>query len=362
MEDLVFVSIVAVRFLVPLLIPRFPLPAIMAALVLDAADQSIFAAFDVEPDNYQQYDKALDIYYLMVAYASTLRNWTDGVAFRTGQFLWYYRLIGVVAFELSGARAVLLIFPNTFEYSFIFYEVVRLRWDPNRLSARAVIGSAAVIWVCIKLPQETWIHILQLDVTDVLTENTWLWPILAVAGLAAALVAARQSRRLPPADWPPSFDVDRHPTTVLDRAADAPAGRWAIINHPLLEKTLLAGLVTTIFLQLVPDSDAGVLEVTAGLGIIVGASSLVGWGLARRGTRWTTTTTAFLGTGAINLGVVLALRLLPGESETDPNALLALGLLLLFTLIVTLYDRYRNLRLASIYPDQPQVHVAAAVG
>ena len=135
MDTAIFLLVVASRFLVPLAIPKFPLPAIVVALVLDAADQTIFAAFDTEPDNYQVYDKALDVYYLAIAYASTLRNWTDGVAFRVGQFLWYYRLIGVVAFELSEVRALLIIFPNTFEYFFIAYEFVRVRWESSRLSA-----------------------------------------------------------------------------------------------------------------------------------------------------------------------------------------------------------------------------------
>ena len=52
-------------------------------------------------------------------------------AFRIGRFLYFYRLVGVVAFELTG-RGLLLFFPNTFEYFFIAYEAVRTRWDPLR--------------------------------------------------------------------------------------------------------------------------------------------------------------------------------------------------------------------------------------
>jgi len=49
MGDLVFALIVLVRVGVPLGIPRVPLPAIIAALVVDAADQTVLAAFDAEP-------------------------------------------------------------------------------------------------------------------------------------------------------------------------------------------------------------------------------------------------------------------------------------------------------------------------
>ncbi|MEL7207668.1 MAG: hypothetical protein AAGK32_05475 [Actinomycetota bacterium] len=100
-DEAIFVVVVGARFLVPLLIPRFPLPAILAALVIDAADQSIFQQFtDLDLTGYQGYDKALDVYYLTIAYLSTMRNWFDPLAFRTAQFLWYYRLIGVMAFEV----------------------------------------------------------------------------------------------------------------------------------------------------------------------------------------------------------------------------------------------------------------------
>ena len=106
----------------PLLIPRFPL-VIIAALVLDGIDNAVLAQFtevDLSADGpYQSWDKALDIYYLAIAYLSTMRNWTSDAAFRISQFLFYYRLLGVMLFELLDSRSMLLIFPNTFEYFFI---------------------------------------------------------------------------------------------------------------------------------------------------------------------------------------------------------------------------------------------------
>lgn len=355
MDIVVFVAVVVARFVVPLAIPRFPLPAIVLALVVDAADQTIFAAFDVEPANYQGYDKALDIYYLTIAYLSTIRNWTNGVAFRVGQFLWYYRLVGVVAFELSGARTLLLIFPNTFEYFFISYEAVRLWYSPNTLSRRVVIGAAATIWIGIKLPQEYWIHIAQLDVTDVLAANPWLWPVLIVLAAASALWLHRWSRGLPPIDWDLSFDVDAHPTTVLTAPVAPPPTSWAMLNHPLVEKTLLVGLVVTIFAQLLPNADAGVLQITLGVGAIVVSSAYVSYWLGARGRTWATAGGSFVGTGAINLGVAFVLGLLPERSAGDGAALpLAVLLIGLLTLIVVLYDRHRGLRLdnAALVPSR----------
>ena len=114
-DQVIFLAVVGFRFGIPLLIPRFPLPAILACLVLDAADQTIFQRYtDLNLDGYQGYDKALDIFYLAIAYLSTIRNWFDPVAFGAARFLWYYRLVGVVLFELTETRALLIIFPEHF--------------------------------------------------------------------------------------------------------------------------------------------------------------------------------------------------------------------------------------------------------
>ena len=109
MVSVVFVIVVAVRLLLPLLIPRYPLPAILASLVVDAADQTIFQAFGFDPPGYQGYDKAMDVYYLAIAYLATLRNWTNTGAFEVSRFLYFYRLVGVVA----SAGSVLI---RSFEY------------------------------------------------------------------------------------------------------------------------------------------------------------------------------------------------------------------------------------------------------
>jgi len=191
---LVFWLVAGARFLVPLSIPRFPLPGILASLILDAVDQTIFQQFPgLDLSSYQGYDKALDVYYLSIAYVSTLRNWKNLFAFQVSL---YWRLVGVALFELTQLRPLLLIFPNTFEYFFIFYEAYRLRWDPNGMSKKLVIGAAALIWIVIKLPQEYWIHIGQIDTTDwiktslfsVPADTSWsaivkLWPGVTLAAL-----------------------------------------------------------------------------------------------------------------------------------------------------------------------------------
>ena len=231
LNEIIFIGVILSRMLVPLLIIRFPLPAIVACLIIDAVDQTVFSALAPEADltGYQNYDKALDIYYLVIAYIATLRNWTNPFALGVARFLIYYRLIGVALFELTGIREVLFIFPNTFEYFFIFYESVRLFWDPRRMSNKLVVGAAAFIWIFIKLPQEYWIHIAQLDLTDFVQEDifgvaagtSWIdtfaarpWIVVIAVVVVAALIYAAywiMKNKLPPRDRPLTIDADAEP-------------------------------------------------------------------------------------------------------------------------------------------------------
>ena len=65
-----------------MIIPHYPLPGVIASLIIDAIDQTIFQTFtNLRLDNYQGYDKALDTYYLTITYLSTYRNWTNLSAF-----------------------------------------------------------------------------------------------------------------------------------------------------------------------------------------------------------------------------------------------------------------------------------------
>ena len=217
-DTAVVVVVVAARLLVPLLIPRFPL-VIIAALVLDGIDNGVLAQFtdvDLSPDGpYQSWDKALDIYYLAIAYLATMRNWSSDAAFRVSQFLFYYRLVGVMLFELLDSRLMLLIFPNTFEYFFIAYEVIRLRFDPSRVSARFWLLTAAALWVFVKLPQEYWIHIAQRDMTDTIVENPIVGVVMALGVIILLVVAQFVVRpRLPRACV--GVAVRRRPTRDVD--------------------------------------------------------------------------------------------------------------------------------------------------
>ena len=363
---IIFWIIVLLRILIPLTIPRFPLPGIIAALILDAIDQTLFQSLtNLQLDGYQGYDKALDIYYLAIAYIATLRNWSNYAAVRISRFLFYYRLTGVVLFELTQIRWLLLIFPNVFEYFFIFYEIVRLRWDPRRLSTRALLIATALIWIVIKLPQEYWIHVAQLDVTDMVKENLLGYPAATDWGvilttrvglfigfllgltLLIYLLWRWLRPKLPPPDWTLSFEPDAHleplPQERLQSTMNSLAAHF--FDRELFEKTALVALLVIIFAQILPGIRSSNFELALAMLVVIVVNTVVSETMIRRGVSWPHVLRQGLVMVAVNLPVMLIISFV--RYGTVP--LLALNniivFILLLSLIITLYDRYRPMYL-----------------
>jgi hypothetical protein len=369
---LIFWVVAGARFLLPLTIPRYPVPGIIASLLLDAVDQTIFQQFTgLDLEGYQGYDKALDIYYLAIAYISTLRNWANHFAFQVSRFLFYWRLVGVALFELTHLRPLLLIFPNTFEYFFIFYEVCRLRWDPKRMMGKVLIGAAAFIWIVIKLPQEYWIHIGQIDTTDWIKTSlfrvpvdtpwseifkTWPWVfLLAFVVVALVLVAAWWfvRRRLPPADRALSFDADAYqPAFTTEQVRDALASEARhILDAALVEKIALITLVSISFAQVLPDMRANNPQLAIGVAFIVTVNTALSHWLARRGFGWAFTLWQSIVLGVVNLGGLLVYTLVRSRFDAPVSIANVLFFALLLTLLITLFDRYRQVYLMRFSPS-----------
>src|SRR5207342_1139332 len=298
---MVFVAVVGARFLLPLAIPFYPLPAIVACLILDGVDQTIFQAFGYDPPNYQSYDKAMDVFYLSMAYLATLRNWESMPAFRISWFLYFYRLVGALLFELSHARWLLLVFP-------IVYETIRSRWKPTQLLLGWWLSAAALIWVFVKLPQEYWLHVAELDVTDEIQAHHWIIGliIVLVLGLVVGFQMLVRPRLWPP-DWTWKFRPEPLPEAI-DEPEEQAAWRMrfdAILSTGTLEKVMLVGLVAVIFSQMLPDFTGSTTDVFIGVAAVVVVNSGITLAAARR--RWTIRSTALAFAARLAMNVVLVL-------------------------------------------------------
>ncbi len=354
----VFWGVAIARLLLPLLIFKYPLPAILGCLVLDGIDESVFQAFtDLDLTNYQAYDKALDIYYLVIAYLSTMRNWRSNPAFLIGAALLYYRLAGVLAFNLTDSqyRFLLLVFPNTFEYFFIFYEAVRTRFVPERISARFWLLAAAVIWVFIKLPQEAWIHVAKLDFTDAVSDHPWFGALCLAALVAAAIVFWKWVHpRIPPADHDLKFDADPVPAALTTPSQRLPSSQ-RLFGFTLLEKVVLIALLTVLFETILPDLTASTAQIFVGSVVLIVVNSALGIHIARRGARYDSLIVSFVVLVTANLSLVFAVATVVRRGAPyDVEA--TVFFILLLTLMVVLYDRYRPVHeaLTRQDPDVPR--------
>jgi len=374
-DTLIFLLVVGARFIIPLFIPRFPLPAVLAALVLDAADQTIFQnRTTLDLAGYQTYDKALDIYYLTIAYISTMRNWGGGFAFSVAQFLWYYRLVGVVLFEFTQARWLLLVFPNTFEYYFIAIEAYKTGRNHLRLTKRQILLIAGSIWVFIKLPQEYWIHIAKLDFTNFVKggllglEPTGFDPVsghdvydqswgtaignrpfvaIGIVVLIVVLLAAARAlvRRLPARDWKRTFDADvqgRHLGWDPPAKVSEPL---AVFGWPFFEKASLASMVAMIFSNILPGVEATALQIALATTVTTAVSTLLSEWLAKREVSWRSTGVQFAFMVAANFAIVIVFYVLLGSDESSLRLGNTLFFVTLLTLILVLFDRYRDVGL-----------------
>lgn len=367
--------------MLPLLIPRYPLWGILTCMILDSADQSILEAFGVYFPRYQSYDKALDIYYLAFAYLATMRNWENLAAFQIGRVLFYLRLLGTLAFELSDARWLLFVFPNAFEPFFVYYELVRRRGNPMLLTRNVILVVVAIIWFAVKLPHEWWIHIAKLDATDFIktqilgaSPNTSFWRAIieapAVTGsltLIVALVAwttwrfskvrerraagaAAKSRE--PTGWRAHWQRPAASSAIVGHAsyrarrvirAAMLRGHTASRMRPkvLAEKIVLVTVVSVILQQILPGLEANGIQTALFIALaIIATDFLLRWVLRRFGVP-SSPGVDLLVTASLNFCFVLLFQLIVPIIPPKYNLESALVFAALITLFVTLYDHYR---------------------
>jgi hypothetical protein len=134
-QNVAALIVIALRVVLPLTILRWPLAGGLLAMAVDALDVVLvdgIASALGQPGEfgpfYAQLDKWLDIYYLGLELV-VVRRWPESILRDTAILLFVWRLAGVIAFEVTAHRPLLLIYPNLFENFYIYVLVVR-RWFP----------------------------------------------------------------------------------------------------------------------------------------------------------------------------------------------------------------------------------------
>ena len=147
--------IVAIRIAGSLPVLRWPLAGGLLAVLVDLSDLLLRDTLDLGGvGDYQSLDKWLDQVYLAAFLVVALRWHGPPRSIAIGLYL--YRLFGFAAFELTGERALLLLFPNVFEFWFLLVAAA----GPDRVAwwSAARVVTALLALTAAKEIQEWAIH------------------------------------------------------------------------------------------------------------------------------------------------------------------------------------------------------------
>lgn len=149
--------IAAVRIAGSLFVLRWAFVGGIVAVFVDLSDLFLKNYLDLGGvSDYQSFDKWLDLVYMATFLIVALR-WT-GLTRRVAVGLFVFRIVGDIVFETTHTRAVLLAFPNVFEFWFVFV-AARDRFKPGY----EITLRRAVIWLLVltaaKEAQEYALHL-----------------------------------------------------------------------------------------------------------------------------------------------------------------------------------------------------------
>ena len=150
----IIVSIVRVLGALPVL--KYALFGSIFAVLVDLSDLFIIGNLKLGGvRNYQDLDKILDLAYMATFLLVSLR-WT-GLEKRVSIFLFSFRIIGMVLFEITGSRIILFSFPNIFEFWIIGISYLKLR-NKNQIISKNKLYYVPSIAFVLKMTQEWILH------------------------------------------------------------------------------------------------------------------------------------------------------------------------------------------------------------
>lgn len=172
-EELI-IAVVRVLGSLPVLV--WPFPGGILAVLVDLSDLFLRNYLHLGGvSDYQEFDKWLDQVYMLTFLIVALR-WEPAPR-NVAVALYAYRMIGFIAFEMTGTREVLLVFPNVFELWFLFVAGLQFFKREFTYSTKNVALALAPL-LAVKLFQEYVLHYGQwLDdfTTQEAIDAVWEW-------------------------------------------------------------------------------------------------------------------------------------------------------------------------------------------
>ena len=151
------IIIAAVRIAGSLPVLRWAFAGALIAIAVDLSDLWMMGWIRLGGvGNYQAFDKWLDLVYMATFLWVAVKQW-DGLHRNIAVSLFIFRMIGFIAFEITGNRVILLAFPNVFETWFV-WGAAQLHWWPNyELTPRRALAWLTLC-IALKLIHEWILH------------------------------------------------------------------------------------------------------------------------------------------------------------------------------------------------------------
>lgn len=116
--------------------------------------------------SYHAIDKYLDMYYLFFAFLVSFR-WQEHLAKTTSVWLFVWRAVGFVLFEVTKARVFLFFAPNLFENFYLFYLVVKHYKPQWKIKTKKRLFIILFLLYIPKFFQEYLLHVME--------AQPWTW-------------------------------------------------------------------------------------------------------------------------------------------------------------------------------------------
>ena len=169
--------VILIRLLVPFTILRWRFVGALLSVAADASDVILFDALGgptYGAASYHTADKFFDMYYLSFMLYVSL-SWTEPLEKKTSIVLYCWRLLGILSFEVTQVRQVMLFAPNIFENFYLLVTGVRKLAPQLHLNT----GRKLVIFLLVsgapKLIQEYIMHYLEFPTWPYIKENVLRW-------------------------------------------------------------------------------------------------------------------------------------------------------------------------------------------
>ncbi len=150
-----------------------PLAGYIVNILLDAVDGDILERLKIKRDWYEQWDKALDLWFYCALAAYILLHIPASTIKTILLSLFAFRLLGSFLFTISNKEWFLFLFPNVFSELFVIWLLFPKLADWEYLLP-APFAFIAVLFV-FSLFKEWWIHIAKIDISDMLTGKKKKW-------------------------------------------------------------------------------------------------------------------------------------------------------------------------------------------